>query len=97
MIVYAYSAISTLASDDYIEISKNDDDVFHEILEKNDQLDVFTNFKIPLKRESRDERKNNFGNQLLDMCKYNDLFICNCRMGDDKNTGVNLPVKTLVL
>ena len=77
----------TSASDDYIEISKNDDAVVHEILENNDQLDVFTNFNIPLKRKSRDERKNNFGNQLLDMCKYNDLFICNGRMGDDKNTG----------
>ena len=68
---------------DFIQIDGDDDDLLNEMLENNTQLDVFTNLDIPLNRKSRDARKNNFGNQLLEMCKYNDLFICNGRMGDD--------------
>jgi hypothetical protein len=31
-----------------------------------------------------DHRKNNFGNLLLEFCKYNNMFICNGRMCNDK-------------
>ena len=34
-----------------------------------------------------DKRKNNFGNQLLEFCKCNNMFICNGRVGDDSDCG----------
>ena len=40
-----------------------------------------------IERYSSDKRKNNFGSQLINFCKYNDLFICNGRIGDDQKLG----------
>jgi hypothetical protein len=34
-----------------------------------------------------DHRKNYFGNLLLEFCKYNNMFICNGRMCNDKGVG----------
>jgi hypothetical protein len=34
-----------------------------------------------------DNRKNNFGNRLLELCRCNNIFICNGRIGDDKGIG----------
>jgi hypothetical protein len=34
-----------------------------------------------------DHRKNYFGNLLLEFCKYNNMFICNSRMCNDKGVG----------
>ena len=43
---------------------------------------------IPLSRESQDKgRMNSFGHRLLDICKTNDLFIVNGRIGSDAGIG----------
>jgi hypothetical protein len=48
-----------------------------------------------------DNRKNNFGNRLLELCRCNNIFICNGRIGDDKGIGKftskNVSVVELVL
>ena len=69
---------------DFIQID-DEDGLLDEMLENNTQMDIFTNLNISLNRKRRDVRKNNFGNQLLEVCKYNDHFICNGRLGDDKD------------
>ena len=58
-----------------------------EILESNYTSNVFDKHNISKERTSKDRRKNNFGNQLLHLCKYNDLLVCNGRVGDDKHVG----------
>ncbi|CAG2222139.1 unnamed protein product [Mytilus edulis] len=42
---------------------------------------------IPKKRNSLDRVKNGYGKRLLDLCKGNNLFIVNGRIGDDRQYG----------
>ena len=39
---------------------------------------------LPLKRNNVDKGKNPYGNLLLNLCRGNDLFIVNGRIGDNK-------------
>ena len=44
-------------------------------------------YDIPADRQSMDKHTNNIGNKLLDVCKNNNLFLCNGRIGNDKQQG----------
>ena len=57
-----------------------------EILNNNFNLNVFEQYGSSRERTNKDERKNN-GNQLLHFCKYNEMLICNGRVGNDKHKG----------
>ena len=49
---------------------------------------VLLDNNISLKRYTQCEcRTNNFGRKLLEMCKSNNLYIANSRIGKDKNIG----------
>ena len=39
--------------------------------------------KISLSRSNADHRKNTYGKQLIELCKINNLFICNGRLNTD--------------
>ena len=49
--------------------------------------DTLESLDLPIQRNSMDIRKNNFGNYLLDFCKYNNMIIFNGRIGDDRDKG----------
>lgn len=56
----------------------------HELYEENTgTLDLFECYEVPLDRKSADESANAYGYSLLNMCKNNDLFILNGRIGSD--------------
>jgi hypothetical protein len=42
---------------------------------------------IPLRRANEDKVINQYVRKLLDVCKYNDVFILNGRIGEDKDIG----------
>jgi hypothetical protein len=48
---------------------------------------MLNELNIDIERKSMDHRKNYFGNLLLEFCKYNNMFICNGRMCNDKGGG----------
>jgi hypothetical protein len=61
-----------------------EDDLFRYCYDYQDLLDN----NISLKRYTQCEcRPNNFGRKLLEMCKSNNLYIANSRIGKDKNIG----------
>ena len=62
---------------DFIDISETESELFN-----TDVLYLLEESNIPLLRNSKDCVKNNFGNNLLNFCKGNNLFICNGRYGD---------------
>ena len=45
---------------------------------------VLQQLNLPLKRNNVDKGKNPYGNLLLNLCRGNDLFIVNGRIGDNK-------------
>ena len=47
-------------------------------------LNYFDEYNIPLQRNSVDKNLNFYGPQLLELCKYNNIFILNGRLGTDK-------------
>ena len=49
-------------------------------------LNHFDNYNIALQRNSADLTVNFYGQQLLDFCKYNNLFFINGRMSPDKQS-----------
>lgn len=79
----------TATEKDFIEIDalSRNDDLFHEIIESNFDYSVFNEMSIPIQRYSKDKSKNNFGNRLVELCKYHDLFIFNGRVGEDRGVG----------
>lgn len=59
-------------------------------------IDLMTNAEDSLsalglteKRSSLDDKTNNFGNKLLDLCRMNTLYIFNGRVGRDKDIGMS--------
>ena len=57
---------------------------FEDVYNENTQMFEFLNmYNIPLERKSLDKIANTYGHALLDMCKNNDLFILNGRIGED--------------
>ena len=52
-----------------------------------DQTQTLTDNKIPLNRKSQDTKVNSTGRKLIDICKNNNLFIINGRLGQDRGIG----------
>ena len=46
-------------------------------------FECFKHFNVPLKRNSSDENVNSYGYNLLEFCKFNNIFILNGRLGSD--------------
>ena len=44
-------------------------------------------YNIPKDRKSMDKHTNNIGYKLIDICKNNNMFLCNGRIGNDKHHG----------
>ena len=74
----------TACDPDYIDVTE-EKDLFSEIFENNSS--VFDETNVAKTRKSSDKKKNNFGYQLLDFCRFNKALICNGRVGDDCNSG----------
>ena len=51
------------------------------------RVNILEELNIPVNRTSQDIVKNQYGNRLLELCKCNDLFIVNGRIGGDTNIG----------
>ena len=66
--------------DKFISQLQGNEELYSENL---DILDYFDECGIPLQRNNADENSNYYGPQLLEMCKYNNLFILNDRLGTD--------------
>ena len=70
---------------DFVEIS---DDEFSGMINIDNSIEVMLNeLSISLHRCNMDKKKNYFGTLLLQLCKLNNMVICNGRIGDDKNIG----------
>ena len=70
------------------------DDFFSELFDFDDETSEFfysvstlDSLDIPHDRKSMDKHTNNTGYKLLDICKNNNMFICNGRIGNDKQQG----------
>jgi hypothetical protein len=50
-------------------------------------VNILESLNIPVGRINKDSVKNHYGSRLLDLCKGNDLFIINGRIGNDKGIG----------
>ncbi|VDI69937.1 Hypothetical predicted protein [Mytilus galloprovincialis] len=63
-------------------------DEFSGMFDLNDvSLNTLASSNINILRKSMDKKKNNFGNIFLHLCRANNLFMCNGRIGDDKDKG----------
>ncbi|CAG2250634.1 unnamed protein product [Mytilus edulis] len=70
---------------DHVSSEDNDfDDILIEssIFEEN-SLHIPDNLTCPTTRENMDKTKNNYGNLLLDLCRYTGVYIVNGRIGDN--------------
>ena len=69
----------------------NDDCIFSDT--DNTNIDQFSDvYKLELlnvcvTRKSMDTKKNNYGNMLSALCKFNNLYILNGRVGEDRHVG----------
>ncbi|CAG2198186.1 unnamed protein product [Mytilus edulis] len=72
----------TSTDSDFFEISESHHDNSDNIVV--DYASCLNQFNMLRKRCSKDVTKNSYGNQLLDMCKNNNLFILNGRVNGDK-------------
>ncbi|XP_063436930.1 uncharacterized protein LOC134718363 [Mytilus trossulus] len=72
----------TASEKDYIFIDENDKSNELECVSFNDVCNLNL-FNIPIDRNSMDKGKNRYGNQLLELCKCNSLFIMNGRLATD--------------
>ena len=52
-----------------------------------DKTEILKNLNIQVERSSMDVKTNNTGYWLTDLCKNNNLFIVNGRVGKDKGVG----------
>ncbi|MCG8112934.1 MAG: reverse transcriptase domain-containing protein [Candidatus Thiodiazotropha taylori] len=52
-----------------------------------DKVSILENYNIPTDRASKDNKTNNTGRWLAEVCKNNNLFIVNGRVGKDKYEG----------
>ena len=50
-------------------------------------ISFLTDSNLPLNRKNIDKGKNNFGKLLINLCKGQNLFIMNRRVGSDNNIG----------
>ena len=70
------------------------DEFFTELFDFDDETSEFfysvsklDSLDIPHDRKSMDKHTNNTGYKLLDICRNNNLFVCNGRIGNDKQQG----------
>lgn len=56
--------------------------------EYNQEMLFFNNSSVSINRENRDKTTNNFGYDLIEFCKCNNVFILNGRSGNDKGKGL---------
>ena len=74
---------SRISNDACIYISEDNEGT--ELLSDVYKLELLN---IPLKKNSMDTKKNNYGNILSDLCKYNNMYILNGRVGEDRHVGI---------
>ena len=74
---------SRISNDACIYISEDDEGT--ELLSDVYKVELLN---IPLKRNSMDTKNNNYGNTLSDLCKYNNMYILNGRVGEDRHVGI---------
>lgn len=75
---------------DYIQLDEYLSEMFDfddELTNFFDKTTILENLNIPLQRSARDIKTNTSGYWLIDMCKNNNLFITNGRVGKDKGVG----------
>ena len=76
---------------DYVKLDHYFSDMFDfddEIANFFDKTEMLENLNIPLTRSTTDTKTNNSGYWLIDLCKNNNLFIVNGRVGKDKGFGL---------
>lgn len=80
----------TSSRQDYIEVDKfiaheqNFDDIY---TDSETQFSLLETANVSVKRMSLDQKVNNYGYQLLDLCKSQDIFIVNGRVFPDSKVG----------
>lgn len=52
-----------------------------------DKISILEKFNIPTERATKDSKTNNNGNWLVEICKNNNMFIVNGRVGKDQHEG----------
>ena len=62
-------------------------DIDDDIASFFDKTTILEDLGIPFDRVSRDNKTNNSGYWLTDLCKNNNIFIVNGRFGKDKRVG----------
>lgn len=75
---------------DYVTLDQYISDMFDfddDVANFFDKTETLKNLNIPLDRSSMDVKTNNTGYWLAEMCKKNNLFIVNGRVGRDKGVG----------
>lgn len=79
----------TSSNEDYIKCDQficdlqGNEELF---MENANILNYFDSYDVALQRNSADLAVNFYGQQLLDFCKYNNIFLINGRIGTDKLT-----------
>jgi hypothetical protein len=48
---------------------------------------IFEKYQIPLNKTVKDSIVNNYGYKLVDLCRNNDIYIVNGRIGSDRHVG----------
>ena len=82
----------TASEPDFIDVNINEyEQDFTEYVE--DGLAILDFLNIDKYRKSKDNIKNRSGTKLLDICKANNMFIVNGRLGDDRIDGGKLTCK----
>ena len=75
---------------DYVELDQYISEQFDfddDIANFFDKTEILKTLNIPVERSSMDVKTNNTGYWLTDLCKNNNLFIVNGRVGKDKGVG----------
>lgn len=75
---------------EYVELDQYFSDMLNfdkDIANFFDKTEILKNLNIPLERSSMDSKTNNTGYWLTNVCKNNNLFIVNGRVGRDKGVG----------
>ena len=73
----------TAEDDEFITLDENT--LFETFDDFNENApNILQQLNLPLKRNNVDKGKNPYGNLLLNLCRGNDLFIVNGRIGDNK-------------
>ena len=72
---------------EFMNYEENNDIFDPKFFQFHDMFSILNSFNIPTKRSNLDQKVNQNGKDLIDMCKYQDLCILNGRIGMDSNIG----------